>query len=74
MYEEWYNRYKDKDYAIAQVRERMESALNKGEYVKGSINAEDFKKLDSLPALRDILVKEQDIDEICATHGATGMS
>lgn len=61
MYEEWYNRYKDKDYAIAQVRERMESALNKGEYVKGSINAEDFKKLDSLPALRDILVKEQDI-------------
>lgn len=61
MYEDWYNRYKDKDYAIAQVRERMESALNKGEYVKGSINAEDFKKLDSLPALRDILVKEQDI-------------
>ena len=61
MYEEWYNRYKDKDYAIAQVRERMESALNKGEYVKGSINAEDFKKLDSLPALRNILVKEQDI-------------
>ena len=61
MYEDWYNRYKDKEYAIAQVRERMESALNKGEYVKGSINAEDFKKLDSLPALRDILVKEQDI-------------
>lgn len=61
MYEEWYNRYKDKDYAIAQVRERMESALNKGEYVKGSINADDFKKLDSLAALRDVLVKEQDI-------------
>ena len=61
MYEEWYNRYKDKDYAIAQVRERMESALNKGEYVKGSINADDFKKLDSLEALRDVLVKEQDI-------------
>lgn len=61
MYEDWYNRYKDKEYAIAQVRDRMESALNKGEYVKGSINAEDFKKLDSLPALRDILVKEQDI-------------
>lgn len=54
MYEEWYNRYKDKDYAIAQVRERMESALNKGEYVKGSINADDFKKLDSLAALREI--------------------
>ena len=61
MYEEWYNRYKDKDYAIEQVRERMESALNKGEYVKGSINADDFKKLDSLEALRDVLVKEQDI-------------
>lgn len=61
MYEDWYNRYKDKDYAIAQVRERMESALNKGEYVKGSINADDFKKLDSLAALRDVLVKEQDI-------------
>lgn len=61
MYEDWYNRYKDKEYAIAQVRERMESALSKGEYVKGSINADDFKKLDSLPALRDILVKEQDI-------------
>jgi len=61
MYEEWYNRYKDKDYAIAQVRERMESALNKGEYVKGSINADDFKNLDSLTALRDVLVKEQDI-------------
>lgn len=61
MYEEWYNRYKDKDYAIAQVRERMESALNKGEYVKGSINADDFKKLDSLEALRDVLVKEQNI-------------
>lgn len=61
MYEEWYNRYKDKDYAIAQVRERMKSALDKGEYVKGSINADDFKKLDSLAALRDVLVKEQDI-------------
>ena len=61
MYEEWYNRYKDKDYAIEQVRERMESALNKGEYVKGSINADDFKKLDSLETLRDVLVKEQDI-------------
>lgn len=61
MYEEWYNRYKDKDYAISQVRERMKSALDKGEYVKGSINADDFKKLDSLAALRDVLVKEQDI-------------
>lgn len=61
MYEEWYNRYKDKDYAIAQVRGRMKSALDKGEYVKDSINADDFKKLDSLSALRDVLVKEQDI-------------
>lgn len=61
MYEEWYNRYKDKDYAIAQVRGRMKSALDKGEYVKDSINADDFKKLDSLAALRDVLVKEQDI-------------
>ena len=61
MYEEWYNRYKDKDYAIVQVRERMKSALDKGEYVKDSINADDFKKLDSLAALRDVLVKEQDI-------------
>lgn len=61
MYEEWYNRYKDKDYAISQVRERMKSALDKGEYVKDSINADDFKKLDSLSALRDVLVKEQDI-------------
>lgn len=61
MYKEWYNRYKDKDYAISQVRERMKSALDKGEYVKGSINADDFKKLDSLAALRDVLVKEQDI-------------
>ena len=61
MYEEWYNRYKDKDYAIAQVRERMKSALNKGEYVKDSINADDFEKIDSLEALRDVLVKEQNI-------------
>lgn len=61
MYEEWYNRYHDRDYAIAQVSERMSRAMQKGELLKNSITAEDFKQLDSYTSLRDILNKQQDI-------------
>lgn len=61
MYEDWYNRYNDKDYAIAQVRERMTNALKQGDYVKGSINEEDYKNLDSFTDLRDLYGKLQQI-------------
>ena len=60
MYEDWYSRYSDKDFAIMQTRIRMMEAMKKGEYVKGSINASDFKILQSEPDLKTVLKKSED--------------
>lgn len=61
MYEDWYNRYSDKEFAIAQARIRMMEAMKKGEYLKGSINASDFALLQNETDMKALLKKSEDL-------------
>lgn len=55
MYEDWYSKYNDKDFAITQTRLRMMAALRNKEYAPGSIKDSDFTKLTEESALKKLL-------------------